>query len=58
MMVLGSLLVAIGTLLAASQVFTVTPYQPLLLLGVLLAVAGGILIADREPRGRRGHGHR
>jgi hypothetical protein len=42
----GSILAALGVLLAASQVFTLHPIPAVLLLGVALGVWGGCLIVD------------
>lgn len=44
----GTILVALGTLLAASQVFTLHPIPAVLLLGVVAGIWGGCLIF--EPR--------
>ncbi len=53
---LGGLLLAAGCLLALPEVFTVVPDQRLFLLGLVLAVAGGALLAERGHG--RDHGHR
>ncbi len=61
MRALGCILIAAGCLLALPEIFTTFPDQRLFLLGLLLAFAGGLLIADREPRPaaekEANHGH-
>lgn len=47
---LGAALVALGVIIVASQVFADWPWQGGILLGLVLAVAGGLLLREERPR--------
>lgn len=47
---MGTILITLGVLLALPQVVVPIPYQPFVALGLALAVAGGLLICEHEPR--------
>jgi hypothetical protein len=49
----GGLLVLVGAVLALPQVFTAAPAQVVFCVGVLLAIAGGVLLVDHAPRRHR-----
>lgn len=44
--VIGWVLIVVGALASASQVFSATPWQALFLAGALVALAGGLLVVD------------
>lgn len=45
----GFVLVAVGALLALPQIFTATPVVAVFALGLLLALVGGVQVADHPP---------
>lgn len=53
----GTILVALGILLAASQVFTLHPIPVLVLLGVATGVSGGCLLVDGLRQSTEGVEH-
>lgn len=45
----GLIFIVLGVLVAIPQVFVLTPYQPVIALGVAFMVAGGLVLADYQP---------
>jgi hypothetical protein len=52
----GTLLVAIGALLVLPQIVAERPWQAAVLVGLLLAITGGALIVDNDPKEGRARG--
>lgn len=52
---IGVLLIAIGCLLVLPQLVVLAPDQRVVLAGIALGIAGGLLITDNPREGHRGH---